>query len=82
MNEAKRTDWHYTTTGNGETVTVHAPDGRTAFLQGDDAVAFMDHASKTNERFTDADLCMEYEDLVEFDCRRCEGLGRLCPDCK
>lgn len=60
-----RNRWHYTTQGNGAFVTIHAPDGRTAFLQGDDAAAFMERAAKTNEHYTDADLCEEYESIVQ-----------------
>lgn len=57
--------WHYTTQGNGLTVTIHAPDGHTAFLQGDDAAFFLKSAAKTHARFTDSDLCRSYADLLD-----------------
>jgi hypothetical protein len=56
--------WRYTTTHNGTFVTIHAPDGRTAFLQGEDAEVFMRKAGETTDVYTDADLCREYESLV------------------
>jgi hypothetical protein len=59
--------WHYTSSGNGAFITVHAPDGRTAFLQGADAEEFVRRESETNERYTIADLCREYSDILQPD---------------
>lgn len=64
LKRASATPWRYESKGNGTTVTVYAPDGRTAFLQGDDAARFLAEAEKTNEKYTDADLCKEYAELL------------------
>ena len=64
MLAASRRSWWYEAERNGIFVTIHAPDGRTAFLQGDSAQDFMERAERTNERYTDADLCREYGDVL------------------
>jgi hypothetical protein len=58
-------EWRYESAGNGATVTIYAPDGRTALLQDDDAAEFLRRADRTNERYTDADLCREYESIMQ-----------------
>lgn len=64
-----RTQWTYETSGNGAFVTITAPDGRTAFLQGDDAARFIKRANTVEavENAIDesiAALCMEYESVL------------------
>lgn len=57
--------WGYCSERGGLFVTIYAPDGRTAFLQGDEAGAFLERIDQTNERYTDADVCAEYDSVCE-----------------
>lgn len=58
----KTGEYRYETFGNGTFVTLYAPDGATAFLQGEAAEEFLARAALTNEKFTDSDLVAEYDD--------------------
>lgn len=47
----------------GTVIELHI-GSKSCVLQGDDAVAFLERAEQTNERFTDADLVLEYEEVT------------------
>lgn len=48
--------------GNGAFVTIRVSDGRSVFMQGEDAVQFLEELDRTNDRYTADDLCAEFFD--------------------
>lgn len=51
--------------GNGAFVTVtRLRDGASVFFQGDDAVTFTAELDATHERWTDDDVCAEYDEVM------------------
>lgn len=66
--------WRFESQGNGAFVTVYAPDGRSCFLQGDDAGDFMrqaddiynneDIAVEHGTESEIAELCRSYDEIM------------------
>lgn len=58
--------YQYRSEGNGARYEIkRLADGATLFLQGDDAVQFSNELDKTHDRWTDDDVCAQYDELFE-----------------
>lgn len=62
-------DWSYTTSHHGTFLTIRAPDGRTCFLQGDDASSLLTDLESCTTSEQESILLSAYDSVCTHDPR-------------